>query len=43
MNKNDFIFFLYAEWNNLVIANYVVPKEIFLPFVPNKTELDFYT
>ncbi len=34
--------FLSAEWNNLIMANYVVPKEILLPFVPHKTELDFY-
>ncbi|HEY5406581.1 MAG TPA: DUF2071 domain-containing protein [Ginsengibacter sp.] len=34
--------FLHAEWNNLIMANYVVPKEILQPFVPYKTELDFY-
>jgi len=34
--------FLHAEWNNLIMANYVVPKEILLPYVPPKTELDFY-
>lgn len=34
--------FLRAEWNNLVMANYVVPKEILLPYIPYKTELDFF-
>lgn len=34
--------FLLAEWNNLIIANYVVPKELLLPYVPYKTELDFF-
>lgn len=34
--------FLRAEWNNLVMANYAVPKELLLPFVPYKTELDFF-
>ncbi len=34
--------FLRAEWNNLVMANYVVPKEILLPYVPYKTELDSF-
>lgn len=34
--------FLRAEWNNLVMANYVVPKELLLPFVPYKTELDYF-
>ena len=34
--------FLHAEWNNLIMANYVVPEEFLLPFVPEKTELDFY-
>jgi len=34
--------FLCAEWNNLVMANYVVPKEMLLPFVPFKTELDCF-
>lgn len=33
---------LLAEWNNLVMANYEVPKELLLPFVPYKTELDFF-
>ncbi len=34
--------FLYAEWNNLIMANYVVPKELLSPFIPFKTELDFF-
>lgn len=34
--------FLRAEWNNLIMANYVVPKELLLPFIPVKTELDFF-
>src|SRR5450432_2343440 len=34
--------FLRAEWNNLIMANYVVPKELLLPFIPFKTELDFF-
>jgi len=34
--------FLRAEWNNLIMANYVVPKELLLPYLPHKTELDFF-
>lgn len=34
--------FLRAEWNNMIIANYVVPKELLLPYIPQKTELDFF-
>ncbi len=34
--------FLLAEWNNLIIANFAVPKELLLPYVPFKTELDFF-
>lgn len=34
--------FLLAEWNNLIIANYAVPKELLLPYVPYKTELDLF-
>lgn len=33
---------LLAEWNNLIMANYVVPKELLLPFVPYVTQLDSY-
>lgn len=34
--------FLRAEWNNLITANYVVPKELLAPYVPYKTELDLF-
>jgi uncharacterized protein YqjF (DUF2071 family) len=34
--------FLRAEWNNLVMANYTVPKNVLLPFLPAYTELDFF-
>jgi hypothetical protein len=34
--------FLLAEWNNLIMANYVVPASFLLPYVPYKTELDFF-
>jgi uncharacterized protein len=32
--------FLHAQWNDLIMANYSVPPEILLPFVPYGTELD---
>ena len=35
-------YFLRTEWNNIIMANYVVPKELLLPFIPVKTELDFF-
>lgn len=31
-----------AEWNNIVMANYAVPKELLQPFLPYKTELDLF-
>jgi uncharacterized protein len=34
--------FLRAEWNNLILANYAVPKELLLPYLPNKTELSSF-
>ncbi|MFY0652357.1 MAG: DUF2071 domain-containing protein [Cyclobacteriaceae bacterium] len=34
--------FLNAEWRKLAIANYEIDPEILKPFVPNKTELDFW-
>lgn len=34
--------FLEAEWRKLVMVNYSVNKELLLPFLPNKTELDFW-
>lgn len=36
------IHLLRAEWNNIVMASYAVPKELLLPYVPYKTELDFF-
>ncbi len=38
MNKK----FLTAEWNNLIMANYVIDPAILMPYLPKKTELDFY-
>lgn len=32
--------FLKANWNNLILASYEVPKEVLLPYVPVGTELD---
>jgi len=37
--KNNF---LEAEWRKLVMINYVVDKEILIPYLPFKTELDFW-
>ncbi|MBE2255789.1 MAG: DUF2071 domain-containing protein [Ignavibacteria bacterium] len=34
--------FLTAEWKYLLIANYTVPPELLLPFLPHKTEPDLY-
>jgi uncharacterized protein YqjF (DUF2071 family) len=34
--------FLHAAWNNLIMANYVVPQELLAPYIPNKTELDLF-
>jgi uncharacterized protein YqjF (DUF2071 family) len=34
--------FLTAEWRNLVFANYTVEPDILQPYVPLKTELDFF-
>ncbi len=34
--------FLTAEWNNLVMANYIVDPAILNKYIPNKTELDVY-
>lgn len=34
--------FLSAEWNNLIMANYVIDPAILKPWLPEKTELDFY-
>jgi uncharacterized protein len=38
MNKK----FLTAEWNNLIMANYAIDPKILAPYLPAKTELDFY-
>ena len=35
-------YFLRAEWNNIIIANYEVSRKILLPFLPAKTELAFF-
>lgn len=34
--------FLHAAWNNLIMANYYVPPDLLLPYVPNKTQLDSF-
>jgi uncharacterized protein len=34
--------FLTAEWNNLIMANYVIDPEILKPYIPPKTELDVF-
>lgn len=34
--------FLRAEWRKLAIANYAVDKDLLLPFVPAKTQLDIW-
>ena len=34
--------FLTAEWNNLIMANYVIDPKILEPYLPPKTELDFF-
>lgn len=34
--------FLAAEWNNLIMANYEVDAAVLEPYLPNKTELDYY-
>ena len=34
--------FLYARWENLIMANYAVNPEILKPSLPNGVALDFY-
>lgn len=34
--------FLKANWNNLILANYKVPAEFLLPYLPSGTRLDTY-
>ena len=34
--------FLTAEWNNLIMANYIIDPAILIPYLPPATELDVY-
>ena len=34
--------FLSAEWQHLIMANYIVDPAVLMPYLPNKTELDSY-
>ncbi len=34
--------FLTAEWKNLVFANYIIDPDILKPYLPPKTELDYF-
>ena len=34
--------FLNANWENLIMANYIVEPKILTPYLPNGVELDFY-
>lgn len=34
--------FLTAEWRNLILANYTVDPSILIPYLPAKTELDYF-
>ena len=34
--------FLFADWHNLLFANYAIDPEVLKPFVPQRTELDFH-
>ncbi|MEO7044023.1 MAG: DUF2071 domain-containing protein [Ferruginibacter sp.] len=34
--------FLQAEWNNLIMMNYVIDPALLLPYLPAHTELDIY-
>ena len=34
--------FIKAKWNNLILANYVVPADLLLPYLPKRTRLDSY-
>jgi len=33
---------LFADWHNLLFANYAIDPEVLKPFVPQRTELDFH-
>ena len=35
--------FLTADWKNLIMANYVVPGDLLIPWLPYKTELDHFS
>jgi uncharacterized protein YqjF (DUF2071 family) len=34
--------FLKAHWENIIMANYVLPKELLMPYLPIGVELDLY-
>ena len=34
--------FLRAEWRKLILANYIIDKEVLLKYVPAGTELDLW-
>ncbi len=34
--------FLKAKWENIVMANYTIPKEVLQPYLPKGVELDLY-
>ena len=34
--------FLTADWNNLLMASYIIDRAVLLPYLPFKTELDTY-
>jgi uncharacterized protein len=34
--------FLTAGWNNLIMTNYIIDPIVLKPYLPHKTELDFY-
>lgn len=34
--------FLKANWENIIMANYIVPQDMLLPFLPKGIELDLY-
>lgn len=34
--------FLTAKWENLIMANYAVPPELLIPYLPKGTELDYF-
>lgn len=34
--------FLTAKWENLIMANYAVPPELLIPYLPKGTELDIF-